>query len=110
MRIIFVSLLLVLLSGCADRQRDCTSLAGPGWKRMSQPPPNARDLLALENIPADNQLMWLSKGPQQVIACYYARGITNPGCGGSSAYKFVQKDDHWTSQGQLLDFCDTGPS
>ena len=111
MRIALVSLLLALLSGCVtNRYAGCIQLAGPGWTTLGEPPPNAAQLLASENLPADSQLVWLHKGSQQLLACYYARGLTNPGCGGSDAYKFVQKDGRWTSQGQLLDFCDTGPS
>ena len=111
MRLTLLPLLVVLLSGCAtDRVSGCTKLAGPGWMPLGQPPANATQLLELENLPADSQLVWLGKGPEQVVACYYARGLTSPGCGGSDAYKFVQKNGHWTSQGQLLDFCDTGPS
>ena len=111
MRLTLIPLVLLLLAGCSTGTvRNCTKLAGPGWSPMSQPPPNAMQLLAQENLPADSQMVWLSKGPEQVVACYYARGLTSPGCGGSDAYKFVQKDGRWTSQGQLLDFCDTGPS
>ena len=110
MRLTLLPLLIILLSGCASRVGGCSALAGPGWSTLSQPPANATQLLELENLPPDSQLVWLSKGPQQMLACYYARGLTSPGCGGSSAYKFVEKDGRWTSQGQLMDFCDTGPS
>jgi hypothetical protein len=111
MRTAPVLLLILLLSGCAsNRITGCIKLAGPGWIPMNQPPPNATQLLAQENLPADSQLVWLAKGPQQLLACYFARGITNPGCGGSDAYKFALKDGNWTSQGQMMDFCDNGPS
>ncbi len=89
---------------------NCLTLAGPGWIALGQKPANARNLLALENLPADSQLIWLGKGPDQLLACYYARGITNPGCGGSEGYRFVRKGEQWTSQGQVMDFCDNGPS
>ncbi len=111
MRLTLIPLVLALLSGCSTSSvRNCTTLAGPGWKPLSQPPAVATQLLAQENLPADTQMVWLSKGPEQLVACYYARGMTSPGCGGSEAYKFLQKDGRWTSQGQLLDFCDLGPS
>jgi hypothetical protein len=107
MRLVIVPLLLVLLPGCAtDRLRGCSQLAGAGWTLLGQPPVEAKLMLAQENLPNDSQLVWLHKGKEQVIACYYARGMSNPSCGGSVAYKFVQKDGAWAAQGQSMDFCD----
>lgn len=103
-------LLTVLLAGCAsDRISDCTKLAGAGWTTLGQPPPNAEQLMALENIPTDSQTVWLSKGQDKLLACYYARGLTSPGCGGSSAYEFQQKNGRWSSRGAFLDTCELGP-
>ena len=111
MRKVPIYLLLVILAGCAStRISKCTTLAGPGWEALSQPPPNAAQLLALENLPADSQLVWLSKGKEQLLVCDYARGTTSPGCGGSTAYTFAHKDGRWSSRGQINDFCDNGPS
>ena len=110
MRITLVLLSLVLLGGCAERRvSECTKLAGPGWTALGQPPPEAKELLGLENLPADSELVWLSKGADQRLVCSYARGMTSPGCGGSVAYSFVRKNGQWASRGQLFDVCETGP-
>jgi hypothetical protein len=111
MRKLLICIVLASLGGCAStRIGKCSALAGPGWEALNQPPPNAAQLLALENLPADSQLVWLSRGREQLLVCDYARGTTSPGCGGSTAYTFAQKDGHWTSRGQINDFCDNGPS
>lgn len=111
MRLILICLISALLAGCAsDRVGKCSTLAGPGWTVLSQPPANAAGLLALENLPADRDLVWLAKGEDRLMMCDYARGITSPGCGGSTAFEFAKKDGRWTSRGQINDFCDTGPS
>lgn len=111
MRLALICLVPALLVGCAsDRISKCSTLAGPGWSALSQPPANARELLALENLPADRDLVWLSKGQGHLMMCDYARGITSPGCGGSTAFEFAQKDDgRWSSRGQINDFCESGP-
>lgn len=111
MRISLICLLAVVLCGCASgRVGKCLTLAGPGWTALSEPPPNAAQLLALENLPADSQLVWLARDKDRLLVCDYARGITSPGCGGSMGYEFKEKDGRWTSRGQLNDFCETGPS
>jgi hypothetical protein len=111
MRKILICLVPLLLAGCAsDRISKCSQLAGPGWTTLDQPPPQASELLALENLPADSRLVWLAKGQDRLMVCDYARGLTSPGCGGSSGYEFSRKDGRWSSRGQVNDFCDTGPS
>lgn len=110
MRKLLLCLAPLLLAGCASRVSKCTELAGPGWSALSQPPANAAQLLELENLPADERLVWLAKGSDNLMVCDYARGTTSPGCGGSSGWTFVKKNDRWSSHGQVNDFCDTGPS
>jgi hypothetical protein len=111
MRLTLICLIPALLAGCAsDRFSQCSKLAGPGWSTLSRPPANAAQLLELENLPADRDLVWLSKGDDHLLMCDYARGITSPGCGGSSGYEFQRKGERWVSRGQINDFCDTGPS
>lgn len=110
MRFTLICLIPALLAGCAsDRVGKCSTLAGPGWSALSQPPSNAAQLLALENLPADRDLVWLSRGQDRLMMCDYARGLTSPGCGGSTAYEFQQQGGRWVSRGQINDFCDTGP-
>jgi hypothetical protein len=105
MRILVLS--AVLLTGCAGgRISDCSKLAGPAWTALNQPPPNASQLLGMENLPTDSQLVWLAKGSDHLLVCNYAHSLVTPGCGGSSAYEFVLKDGRWVSRGQLLDECD----
>ena len=100
-------LLLVLLAGCASNQiTDCSKLAGPGWTRLNQTPSNGNQLLELESLPPDNQTLWMSKGPDKLLACYYARGLTSPGCFDSRAYVFEQSNGRWRSKGALLDTCE----
>jgi hypothetical protein len=110
MRLTLICLIPALLAGCAgDRVSQCSKLAGPGWSVLSQPPPNAGQLLALENLPADPHQVWLSKGEDRLMMCDYARGITSPGCGGASGFEFKRKNERWNSSGQNNDFCDSGP-
>lgn len=100
-------LLPLLLAACGDnRIIDCSKLAGPGWTRLNQAPPNANQLLELESLPADGQTLWMSKGPNKVLACYYDRGLTSPGCFDSKAYVFEQSNGRWRSKGALLDTCE----
>lgn len=100
-------LLPIVLAGCAsDRITDCSRLAGPGWTRLNQAPPNGDALLELESLPADNQTLWMSKGPDKLLACYYARGLTSPGCFDSRAYVFERSNGRWRSKGALLDTCE----
>jgi hypothetical protein len=111
MRLVPICLAAALLAGCAsDRISKCSSLAGPGWSTLDRPPPNAAQLLELENLPADRDLVWLAKGQDWLMMCDYARGLTSPGCGGSTAFEFQHKGDRWVSRGQVNYFCETGPS
>lgn len=106
----FVALSALALAACANRKiEDCSRLAGPGWTPLSAPPPESAELLRLENLPPDRELVWLGQGPDKVMVCNYARGLTSPGCGGSKAYEFVRQGNRWVSRGALLDFCDAGP-
>lgn len=103
-------LLAAALAGCADSNvKDCTKLAGPGWSVLKQPPANAQDLLNTQSLPGDAGIIWLARGDDHLMACYYATSLTNPACGGSRAYEFAQAKGRWTSRGTLLDFCDNNP-
>jgi hypothetical protein len=103
-------LLLAALAGCSDRVKDCTKLAGPGWTQLSQPPAEAGQLLALENLPTGSSVIWLGNGADKVMICDASAGMIVPGCGGSKAYEFVRKDGRWVSRGTLLDFCENLPN
>lgn len=99
---------LLLLAGCAagDEVSDCSTLAGPGWTRLRQPPANAGQLLVLESLPPGGDTLWMSKGPNKLLACFYSRGMTSPGCFDSRAYVFEQNNGSWRSKGALLDTCE----
>jgi hypothetical protein len=101
-----ILLLLICVSACAgNRIRKCSDLAGPGWTPLAAPPANAADLLALENLPGGSEVTWFANGPQRALACYYATGLNNPSCGGTTAYEFAEKDGHWVSRSLRSEIC-----
>ena len=100
-------LILLILAGCAaGRVKTCSKLAGADWTLLAAPPDNAAALLALENLPGGPEVSWFSKGPDRTLACFYATGLVNPSCGGSTAYEFARKDQgHWVSLNQRSEIC-----
>ena len=100
--------LLIGLCGCASaRLKKCSDLAGPGWTPLAAPPANAADLLALENLPGGSEVIWFANGPQRALACYYAAGLNNPSCSGTTAYEFAEKDGQWASRSLRSEVCPT---
>jgi hypothetical protein len=103
-RTIGVLLSALLIAGCAGRQiSGCTKLAGAGWTPIAAPA-NAANLLALENLPSQD-VTWLADGSGRTMACLYAASLTDPSCGGSTAYVFEQKGGRWQLRDMLVDQC-----
>jgi len=103
---VMVSICL-LLGACAGRARDCAALAGPGWQPLAGPPPDSAELLTRANLSTDSQLVWFSQGPDKVLVCDHSTSLTNPGCGGSTAYPFERVNGKWIARGVALDICKT---
>ncbi len=100
------SLLLASLGACsAGPIKSCKTLAGPGWSTLQKPPANAAELLQLENLPGGSEVTWLANGSDRLLACYYAPGLNNPSCGGTTAYEFAAKDGHWASRNLRSEVC-----
>lgn len=98
-------------SGCASRaSRDCATIAGDGFDRLSSAPADAAVLLRLANLPTEADVQWFGQGRDKVMVCDPSNSLVNPGCGGSIAYQFERSNDAWVSKGVLLPICDTGPT
>jgi hypothetical protein len=110
LRTLIIAALAALLCACESNAiKDCKALAGPGWTVLPDPPTNAAELLALENLPVQRDQIWLGKTGDKIMVCNYSHSLTIPGCGGSSGYEFVRKDGQWATRGALVDFCDNNP-
>jgi hypothetical protein len=102
--IVTVAAFAALLSACdSTAVKDCKALAGPGWSVLPQPPTDAANLLALENLPVQQNQIWLGKSGDRIMVCNYSHSLVIPG------YEFVRKDGQWATRGALVDFCDNNP-
>jgi hypothetical protein len=106
-RLLNTVILCALLGACAGRTRDCTALAGPGWKLLPGPPPDSRELLIRANLARDSDLIWLGQSEDKVMICDHSSSLINPSCGGSRAYPFERVNGKWVAGGLLLDVCNT---
>jgi len=96
----------VLLAGCASqRVQDCESIAGSGWQELKAPPADAAHLLALQGVPDNESIVWLSRDADHVLACSYQIGLVSPGCSNSRAYEFARGAKGWTPKGILMSAC-----
>lgn len=94
------------LGACASNAtQSCLSLAGKGWS-PAPPPANADALLSLDGVPDRRNLIWLSDGADQLMACQYGGPLVSPGCPTSRAYAFKREQGRWRSNGILLNTCD----
>lgn len=104
-RLLSIVVLCALLGACAGRTRDCAELAGPGWKTLAKPPPDAPELLTRAGLASDSELVWFNQGPDKVLLCAYAKSLVNPGCNASRGYPYQRVNGQWTAGGVLLDVC-----
>ena len=105
MRIVTLAFLLAL-SACASQATEhCGTLAGSSWTRMSPPPSNAAQLLAMEGLPNDSDAMWFAKGDDRLVACIYAGGLNSPACGAAVVYEYGKLDDHWSFRHMAMESC-----
>ncbi|HZP11807.1 MAG TPA: hypothetical protein VFB36_05235 [Nevskiaceae bacterium] len=98
--------LLVTLTGCAsDAMRHCSDLAGAKWSRLTSPPPNAGELLAMEGLPNESDALWFKKGDDRLLACIYAGGLNSPACGAAMVYEYAKLEDHWSFRHMAMESC-----
>lgn len=105
MRIAFCFLALTLAGCASDATHHCTDLAGPKWSRLSIPPPNAGELLAMEGLPNESDAIWFGNGNDRLVACIYAGGLNSPACGAAMVYEYARLDDHWSFRHMAMESC-----
>jgi len=94
------------LGGCAsEASRHCSATAGEGWTRLSNAPPNAGPLLAMEGLPNESDALWYAKGDDRLLACIYAGGLTSPACGAATVYQYAKVENRWTFRSTAMEAC-----